>query len=218
MAGKQTTGNCYICGAELGKTAMKNHLLKAHNEKEDGQLCRLLKVEGEDKQYWLFIDVPVDKALSDIDRFLRDIWLECCGHLSAFYGSGHNQIGKSRKLGAFSIGDQLLHEYDFGSTTETLITVADEIYRKPQKKAVRILARNVPPVFSCADCGKPAENICGICACEWDANPYYCDACGENHEHEDMLMSVTNSPRMGVCGYDGELDKFVFDPKKIGKP
>lgn len=26
-----TKGNCYLCGAELGKTAMKNHILKEHN-------------------------------------------------------------------------------------------------------------------------------------------------------------------------------------------
>ena len=25
-----STGNCYLCGIELGKTAMKNHLLKEH--------------------------------------------------------------------------------------------------------------------------------------------------------------------------------------------
>ena len=26
-----TKGRCYLCGAELGKTAMKNHILKDHN-------------------------------------------------------------------------------------------------------------------------------------------------------------------------------------------
>ncbi|KLU61006.1 hypothetical protein CEB3_c25760 [Peptococcaceae bacterium CEB3] len=31
-------GNCYICGAELGKTAMKNHILKAHGGEDNGQL------------------------------------------------------------------------------------------------------------------------------------------------------------------------------------
>ena len=218
MAAKQQPGNCYICGAELGKTALKNHLLKEHNEKEDGQLCRLLKIEGSDKNYWLYIDVPIDKSLSDVDKFLRDVWLECCGHMSSFSGPGHREVGKSRKINALSIGDKLLHQYDFGSTTETLITVVDEIYRKPQKRAVRLLARNTLPSFTCADCGKPAQCICMECACEWGSNPFYCDSCGEKHKHEDMLMPVTNSPRMGVCGYDGENDTYAFNPLKISSP
>jgi len=216
MAVKQTIGNCYICGAEFGKTAMKTHLLKAHNAEENGQLCRLLKIEGANKNYWLYIDVPLDATLSTVDGFLRDIWLECCGHMSAFSGPGHVKIGMSRKIGAFSVGDKLLHEYDFGSTTETMLTVMDNIYRKPQKGAVRLLARNVPPAFVCAGCGSPAVDICTECMMDWGSEPYYCEVCGEKHEHEDMLMPITNSPRMGVCGYDGELDKFAFDPSKIG--
>ena len=39
-------GNCYLCGAELGKIAMKNHILKSHSGDKSLQKCRLLKVEG----------------------------------------------------------------------------------------------------------------------------------------------------------------------------
>lgn len=50
-------GNCYLCGAELGKTAIKNHLLKKHGEGE--QECVLLKIEGTyEKNYWLYVDMP----------------------------------------------------------------------------------------------------------------------------------------------------------------
>lgn len=203
-------GNCYLCGKELGKAAMKNHLLKVHSEAEDGQDCLLLKAEGVyDKDYWLYFDIPVSSSLSTVDRFLRDIWLECCGHISAFLGPGHLEIGKNRKLGSFPVGTQLLHEYDFGDTTETKITIIAGTRRKAQKKAVRLLARNVPPVFACSRCGKPAVAICTECM--WSGvNPFYCEDCGEEHEHEDMLLPVTNSPRMGICGYTGEFDRFSF--------
>ncbi len=205
-------GNCYICGAELGKTAMKNHILKVHGREDSGQECRLLKIEGAyNKNYWLLIDLPVDSSLSDIDQFLRKIWLECCGHVSAFSGPGYREIGKSRKLSAFSAGDQLLHEYDFGDTTKTLITIVGKIKRTPQRKNVRLLARNVPPQLSCAECSCPAEYICTECAYDID-NPFYCSACSEKHNHADMLLPVTNSPRMGNCGYEGELDTFAFSP------
>ena len=83
-----TKGNCYLCGAELGKTAMKNHILKCHGG-EAGQECRLLKIEGAyDKGYWLYVDIPVDKTLNALDKFLRKIWLECRGHMSEFQGAG----------------------------------------------------------------------------------------------------------------------------------
>ncbi len=210
-----TKGNCYLCGAELGKTAMKNHILKEHGAKTGGQECLLLKIEGAyDKNYWLYVDMPVTATLSSLDAFLRKIWLECCGHMSQFQGAG-----KSSKLSRFAIGDRFIHEYDMGSTTETLITVIGPTWRAPQKPAVRLLARNIPPQFQCAECGAPATNICTECIYETD-NPFYCDACAAKHEHEDMLLPVTNSPRMGVCGYCGELDTFAFVPPegcKVGK-
>ena len=204
-----TKGNCFLCGSELGKVAMKNHILRAHVE-ADGQECVLLKIEGAyDKDYWLIVDIPIGSTLTILDAFLRKIWLECCGHMSAFSGPGYLEIGKGRKLGSFAVGDKLLHEYDFGSTTETLITVIGRTVRTPQKQAVRLLARNIPPVFECASCGKKAAYICTECMYE-TGNPFYCEDCAEEHEHDGMLLPVTNSPRMGVCGYCGEQDTYIF--------
>lgn len=34
--------------------------------------------------YWLVIEVKDTATLKDVDQFLRNIWLECCSHLSAF--------------------------------------------------------------------------------------------------------------------------------------
>lgn len=210
-------GNCYLCGAGLGKTAMKNHILDQHCQKADEQTCALLKIEGlDDKDYWLYVDVPLDKSLSVVDKFLRSIWLECCGHMSAFHGPGYESIGKNRKWSEFQPGDKLLHEYDFGSTTECLITVVGRTTRSPQKSAVRLLARNIPPKLQCAQCGAPATDICVGCMYGSD-HPFYCAACGEEHKHEDMLLPITNSPRMGVCGYRGELDVYAFDAKDAKK-
>ena len=207
-------GNCYLCGAELGKVAMKNHLLKMHDEMS-GQECCLLKIEGAyNKNYWLYVDIPVSSTLNVLDTFLRKIWLECCGHMSAFSGPGRQEIGMSRKLGIFSPGDQLLHEYDFGSTTETLVTVIGRTFRKPQKEAVRLLARNIPPVFRCAECGAEAKWVCPERFYETD-NPFYCEQCLSDEEMEEMVLPVTNSPRMGVCGYEGDQDTYIFISPKV---
>ena len=40
--------------------------------------------------YWMHLQVAVDTTLATLDRFLRDTWLECCGHLSVFRISGLN--------------------------------------------------------------------------------------------------------------------------------
>lgn len=203
-------GNCYLCGAELGKTAMKNHILKAHSSADGGQDCCLLKIEGaENKNYWLLIDIPAEKTLTAVDKFMRKIWLECCGHMSAFYAAGYREIAKSRKVGSFPVGAKLLHEYDFGTTTECVITFMGYTRRPQQRELVRLLARNIPPQFRCDECGSPAEYICTQCIFDSD-NPFYCAECGEKHEHEELLLPVTNSPRMGECGYCGELDTYAY--------
>lgn len=208
---RSTKGNCYLCGAELGKTAMKNHLLKNHGS-ETGQECRLFKIEGAyDKNYWLYVDIPVDKTLNALDKFLRKIWLECCGHLSEFQGAG-----KSTKVGNLREGSQFLHLYDFGSTTETLITIIGTTWRPPQREAVRLLARNIPPQFPCIKCGTPALYV--DTERFWNGeDPFYCEKCAGKYADEEMLLPVTNSPRMGVCGYAGELDTFAF-AQPSGKP
>ena len=216
MASK-SKGNCYLCGVELGKVAMKNHILKVHNDAQGEEKCYLLKIEGaENKAYWLYVDVPVTDTLLDVDQFMRCIWLECCGHLSAFYIYKYEEIDMSLKLSSFSVGDRLLHEYDFGTTTETVVTIVGETRRKEYDDSVRLLARNVPPEFSCSSCGEPATLICNECLYE-SGDPFFCDACGEEHEHEDMLLSVTKSPRMGECAYEGDYGHFDFDPKKCVK-
>ncbi|MDR0764897.1 MAG: plasmid pRiA4b ORF-3 family protein [Synergistaceae bacterium] len=200
----QTQGNCFICGKTAGKTAIKNHILKEHNG--GGESCCLIKAEGAyNKDYWLYFSVPADARLSAVDGFLRNIWCECCGHLSAFRLGG-GEFGKSRKLSSLCAGNTLLYEYDFGSTTEILVTVVDEISRPAQREKARLLARNVPPPEECVKCGAPATQINAL---EGEA---LCDKCAESVEDDAALLPVVNSPRYGECAYDGELDKWTFDP------
>ena len=218
---EKTNGNCFICGATLSKTVMKNHILKQHGEEENGQECMLLKIEGaSNKNYWLFVDIPAEKPLSALENFLLRIWLQCCGHMSEFYqgssagyGPNRQKLGNTRKLGQFAAGTTFFHDYDFGSTTETVITVIGRIRRKPQKDIVRLLARNIQPVFKCASCEKTAEFINTEEIYNSD-NPFYCDECAEKLDI-DIMLPITNSPRMGECAYDGEYDTFQFDPGKI---
>jgi hypothetical protein len=57
--------------------------------------------------YWLDLEVKADVKLEALDRFLRQPWLECCGHLSVFrtgavnYFSRGYDFGFTRAFGTF---------------------------------------------------------------------------------------------------------------------
>jgi len=205
MAKQTINGNCFMCGKIAAKTAMKNHIIKDHNSGNEN--CYLIKAEGAyNKDYWLFFTVPLDATLMHLDKFLRQIWCECCGHMSAFRQGGR-EFGKSKKISALGVGDTLLYEYDFGSTTEIIVTVVREITRPKQREKILLLARNEPMAEVCDSCQAPAAYID---ACE---GGFACESCAEEAD-EDALMEITNSPRMGECGYTGEEDRWIFDSSK----
>ncbi|MBS3984843.1 MAG: hypothetical protein KGZ66_09390 [Selenomonadales bacterium] len=213
---KSTPGTCFQCGKSALKTAMKNHVLKSHNDGDE--LCYLIKAEGmHDKNYWLLFSLPLSTTLAALDKFLRQIWCECCGHLSAFWRDGH-QLGETRKVSTLSIGDKLQYEYDFGSTTEILLTVLDEISRPKQREKVCLLARNNPHGQTCDTCGAPAT---ATNAWEFEL---LCEQCCSKAQDEAAVLPIVNSPRCGVCGYTGEQDRWTspnstlpLGPEKVVK-
>lgn len=203
-------GNCFKCGKTSSKTAMKNHILKEHNSGDEK--CYLIKAEGAyNKDYWLFFSVPTTKTLKSVDKFLRQIWCECCGHLSAFRKSGQH-FSDSTKISVLNVGDKFLYEYDFGSTTEIVLTVVSEISRLTQRNAIQLLARNEPFKEICDICSAPATYV------DMYEMTFICDDClEESEDDEDNLLPIVNSPRMGVCGYSGEDDKWTFNPDDYKK-
>src|SRR6266566_6005147 len=96
MARQTSKGICAFCHGEFSKSAMTRHLetceqrtiTEAKTEsRRKAQKIRTfhLLVEGRDlPMYWMHLDVTASTTLATLDRFLRDSWLECCGHLSAF--------------------------------------------------------------------------------------------------------------------------------------
>jgi len=162
-----------------------------------------LLVEGHHlPEYWMHVKVSSHARFEDLDNFLRKIWLECCGHMSAFR-IGREEVKKSKKLEyVLHPGMRLNYEYDFGSTTELMVKVVSEFKSNIKTGEVGILARNDPPQIKCSNCDHLATRICTECIYE-DAG-WLCDDCAEDHKcDEDMLLPVVNSPRTGVCGYVG---------------
>lgn len=207
-----------MCGVLYAKAGMTRHLPKCIEQKTDqskGQPMFLIAAYS--GPYWVFFEAPVTTTLKKIDGFLRDLWLECCGHLSQFSIEGErydvspdDEFGPKPKSMNFKLKDLLApgmafeHEYDFGTTTELDLRVLREYRAAPHKKeTIRVLAQNDPPEIKCVQCGKAlAKHICVECA--WQGKGWLCDSCVEKHEcDENMRLPVVNSPRVGQCGYTG---------------
>ena len=196
-------GRCNYCGKEFSKLILKNHYKKCKEKPiRSGDVEEFFLISVEDyynKAYWLHISVSTKANLKNIDTFLRDIWLECCGHLSEFEIDGKNYEKMNVKVDkVISEGVVFTHDYDFGSTTRLKLKVLSRDIAVKRKEKVELIARNMEPIVKCSECGEKSTNICTDCG-DW-----ICDKCSEEHDcGEDMLLPVVNSPRTGVCGYEG---------------
>ena len=227
-------GVCRFCLKTFSGAGMGRHLVackaKKEADKETTETKKIqsiyhIKISGY-KVYWLHIEINSTATLELLDGFLRKIWLECCGHLSSFEIKGVNYSVSSMGESMFpwmmtedismdlpinqvlEVKDTFGYQYDFGSTTRLEGQVFAE-RRGSILEPVRILARNNPFIYQCAECGKMATEICLEC------DELFCDRCLITHGgDEEMALPVVNSPRMGVCGYCGDegFDDFKVSP------
>lgn len=233
---KQSTGACIYCGKTMTRGGLARHLRTCAQRQQAiatanaqrGQDQALYHLQVQDAwggRYWLHLEMRGNATLKDLDHYLRAIWLECCGHLSAFeiglvrytqlfdndMGYGEEKSMNVRVHRLFRPGMEIPYEYDFGTTSELVIKVADQRVGKPTTEhPIVLMARNAFEPPPCAVCGQPAAQLCSECLWEQGPEAIFCDAHAEEHaadqEHEDMLMPVINSPRTGMCGYDGPAE------------
>ncbi len=222
-------GLCELFAKRTTKAGMSRHLKGCLVEHEPSQeeAARIFRLRIEDAYspvYWMDGKMKARSTLQELDDFLRGTWLECCGHLSDFeidgiaytvtndYGSGpfgmfadpaertmKYELGK-----VLNKGTRFWHTYDFGSSTELKLRVVDERQGRAVRETVRLLSRNEAPVWQCEVCDEVAAWICTFCMYERE-NPFYCELHAEDHDCDEpeMILRVANSPRMGVCGYNG---------------
>lgn len=226
-------GKCVFCGKTFAKDAISKHLnshLKEVQVSKPGGNSYYVRVECAE----MFLDLWVDgnALLEDVDHFLRAIWLECCGHMSSFTDPAAKKAARRGEV-LFNDGDDFMipgeiskdekardvlvknmkldYEYDYGSTTGLEIKVLDELPFSARENII-LLSRNEPLEIYCEICKtKIATIICSVCAgCE---EAMFCSACAKLHKKQcedfsDCSLPVVNSPRMGVCGYEGgRIDK-----------
>ena len=232
MARLISKGTCNLCGRSFSKSGITRHLTSCRGKgsERQNQVARRgragrkgfhLAIEGRfHPDHWMHLEIAGNQTLAALDRFLRLIWLECCGHLSAFRigGTGYfledmeefaRMEDRNMEVPLTRVirpGMKFVHEYDFGDTTELALRVVSDSDIAAGSEGIRLLARNDPPAIPCLRCDSLAAKICTECV--WDGKGFYCGECAALHSVqspscEDMFLPVVNSPRMGECAYTG---------------
>ena len=222
MFARTVQGECRICGAKSTADDMASHLMqhtKTHGAGDVNQFA--MRVDGgPDMPFWMYIQIPTEATFGVLDKFLRAVWVECCGHASEFEVDGEI-VGMRKRLSAFCTDDtEFLYRYDMGSTTTLRLGVIgrmrktmpmrgwfhkDAYYPPPlvygEYKAF-ILALHNKVKFNCQTCGKRAVYVCSNCI--YDMEGACCEDCAPKHEcGDEMLLPVAQSPRVGVCSFEG---------------
>jgi hypothetical protein len=222
-ARRQTKGTCTFCAQVIAKQSVAKHLsacatyqarLETAGQKTSASetLYHLRAQDAYNKAFWLDLEMTGSATLQHLDSYLRAIWLECCGHLSQFSVGGWRgeEIAPRRKIRTvFQPGIELTHIYDFGTSSETVITMIATREGKPiTNRPIALLVRNQMPESPCIECQQPAEWFCHECLIEENRWGTLCDMHAKTHPHDNYgePVRLVNSPRLGMCGYDGPAE------------
>ena len=220
---KPSRGICGYCGAEIAKQTVTKHLSacperQASNEKaarkkaEHETLYHLHVRDAWRKEFWFHLEMRGSRTLKHLDSYLREIWLECCGHMSRFSIGGWDgdEIAKRRRIDEiFELGLELTHIYDFGTSSETLIKAVGMREGAPTTtRPIVLMARNLMPETKCIECDQPAAWLCMECLIEEEKWGTLCDQHAQTHPHDNYgePVHLVNSPRLGMCGYTGPAE------------
>jgi len=209
----KSEGKCFYCEEMLTqeniREHLQNHLLQMTKEGNKKNLVNYCHIGVEAGEMFLHLLVRGSLTMKRIDQFLRDIWLECCDHLSGFGHKNFKIKMKDRVEDVFQDRIKIFHDYDYGTTTRVLLR-AHKHYSLPQSDDIILLSRNEPLKLMCSICHKkPAVNICTVCW--YNDYAYFCESCSKAHAetcsdfYDYANMPLVNSPRTGECGYTGGI-------------
>ena len=198
---------CTYCNKKFGCKKIHEHYIECipmHNNSKTGYLVMFSGYSISQKYYFMYTFIEETTKLSNIDKFLRNKWCECCNHKSEFKYMLSN-IPKKTLINNFDIGDLIVYTYDFGSTT----TIFIKILKKIKSKNTNNTKNNIKPYVDIDPVLYNDEHIIN-CTTENCINKaiYYinyqplCFNCTEENEDNESKLLIVNSPRTGECGYE----------------
>lgn len=210
-----------MCGAKRAASRMVPHM-KKHMADAFGDPDRFaIRIDqGPGGPFWMYVQVSTEATFGVLDRFLRAVWMECCGHFSEFTVGGRPAGKRKRLSAALSDGSEFEYRYDMGDATELRLTVIgrsarimdlggwvrnDAYFPPPMvvgEGKVRIVALHDAVRYNCEKCGNEASYVCPQCI--HDGTGACCGACAPDHKcGNDMLLATAQSPRVGSCSFEG---------------
>ena len=234
MTASKSTGICQSCQKTFSGAGMARHLSACRMRKTPGAGTPGLHLAAASpsREYWMHLEVTEDLLLRELDRFLRETWLEePCGHLSLFIIGQQYYLGDGFLKSSFFMDDldldapvgqaappgtQFVYEYDMGNTTTLDLRVIGRTLAQP---GINLLARNDPPEILCP-CGTPAVSICTPCREKSRGSQgLFCSECVTQHEWgQQGLRPAINSPRAGICAYGDSQDPRADADGQAGGP
>ncbi|MDR2466843.1 MAG: hypothetical protein LBD35_05565 [Prevotellaceae bacterium] len=159
---------------------------------------------------------PYNSVKRDYDGLANDIVKQFreTGHLGVpedcdeYFSRDDETFSMEEKVkNAFYSKLKIKYEYDFGSTTELTLTVTNR-YEIEADERIVLLSRNEPPAIYCRACNERiAIYVCTVHA--FNEECVFCEECAKQHaaecpDFEDYAaMTIVNSPRFGICAYNG---------------
>ena len=218
---------CYYCNKELTERTIKRHMKncsemknsideKRIDDKEQrNQFIIAIKPKYAGNEYCIYLSIDGTLGLVHIDQFIRDIWVECCGHLSGFKIRDKfyqdNQMN-TQLNDILNIDEKFEYEYDFGSTTCLVLDVVNIIEVPSSFSQIEIIARNHEIKHMCEICGAEAKYF------NYEKDEWECGNCIDEDSDIIMEFDYCNSPRDGVCGYEGHKEsESIYLPNNYNK-
>lgn len=176
------SGICTLCDTSIKRNIITKHLAKCiprsllENSPENVIMyISQISVSG---RYWLYFLTPIDSKLSEIDKFVRNIWLKGKkpGNFSYLDERKRKTIDSDTKLSDMLPLNRLRCEYRYPKLEIDILTKM-----RVDNKQIKLLNRNETPPIPCDDCKKAASVLCAYCKC------FYCQPCSKNYDKHQCL-------------------------------
>src|SRR6266699_3713836 len=117
-------GVCNFCNGEFDKAKMTQHLkhckqrvaafavITGDEARQKQKLFHILAEGRYNPQYWMHLEIPASEPLVTLDGFFRDIWVECCDHLSGFEIGGTSYADEPGDFAFEIVGAEVQEEGD----------------------------------------------------------------------------------------------------------
>lgn len=209
---KNNEGICFICQKTVKKQGALRHIKSCATKNLVGSNnTYILQILGGDN-FYMMVAVSPDTTLEELDMFLRDVWYECCGHLSQFCYEHYDEVSMNKTVKTvFKSKKAIEYQYDFGSTSYAIIKLVDKLKTNINLKDIVVLSQNNMPKSVCDKC----DNKASYMKIDYDNDcetSFFCDKCVD--EDDDYIFELVNSPRVGYCGElpdtDKEIKKYII--------